>query len=469
MWASGRLVDTSADRVLLLLAARSSTGTLTVQGDDVLAVRFRAGEIIGADALRESLTHGLGRFLVAAGHLNRDQVAALESTELDGSVIDHLLRNEMVPPETLAGCVRQHTYLLLVRLLGWKRGDYQFYDGEVASALEVRPLSVEELLVRASEEDPRLLGITVAPLGTEVLKPLLPLRGFRVLSWQQAPSELRPDELWLTPFEDALLRSLDGLTPAVDFKERLGVDDFRLRLALHRLNDAGLVESVLPAAPAVRDALAEPPEARRRAEPPEARRRAEPAAAVTASPVAASVVAPPIAEVAESATTRGARLVETGALLSDLSRAFSYVLAAGLAILMIVLVIAGGSVPRLHHPFPWQEADRQLLESVRVATVHRDLSGRLKTYHILYGTFPLDLRPLVDTGIVDARDLEHSDGRAVAFEALENGYLLGVESPDGETLVGLRSRFSATGDFLLDPAFTRVEGELPESPVQLLD
>ena len=164
-------------------------------------------------------------------------------------MVDHLLASGLVPADTLAGCVRQHTYLLLLRLLGWKSGDYQFYEGEVASHLELRPLSVEEVLVRASEEDPRLLGGTVLPLSGEVLRPLLGRRAFHVLDWQQPDQEVAADDVWLTPFEDALLRSLDGLTPAKGFKEALGVDEFRLRFALHRLRQMDLVEQV-SAAPA---------------------------------------------------------------------------------------------------------------------------------------------------------------------------------------------------------------------------
>ncbi|HVR30458.1 MAG TPA: hypothetical protein VMS86_13105, partial [Thermoanaerobaculia bacterium] len=151
-------------------------------------------------------------------------------------------------------------------------------------------------------------------------------------------------------------------------------------------------------------------------------------------------------------------------------RAFSYTLAAGLTILLLILVLAGGSTPRLHHPFPWQEADRQRLESLRAASVHRDLTGKLKTYHMLYGTFPLDLRPLVDTGIVRPGDLDGSDGRAISFDALEQGYVLGLQSEEGEeTMAARRSRYSVAGDFLLDPEFPRVERELPGGAVQLLD
>jgi hypothetical protein len=461
MWRNGRLGDTAVDRVLLLIAARSSTGTLTVQADDVLAVRFRRGEIIGADALKESLTHGLGRVLVAAGHLNRDQVAAIEAADHEGTVIDHLLASGLVPPDVLAGCVRQHTYLLLVRLLSWRAGEYNFYEGEVSWSLDPRPITVEELLVRASEEDPRLLGGTIPPLGNEMLRPLLGRRAFRVLSWQQEPGAADTGELWLTSLEDTLLRSLDGLTPSLEFRERLGVDEFRLRHALHRLHQAGLV-TVVRAATSVEPASALSTAA--------VGSRA-PHLAPASVPVAA-VPEPSVApEPEETAAARAARLTELGVLLSDLSRAFSYTLAAGLAILVLALVLAGGSMPRLHHPFPWQDAQRQRIESLRQASLHRDLTGRLKTYRILYGSFPLDLRPLVDTGLVHPRALRDGRGRDVHFEALEDGYVLGFEeAEEGDLSSQLRSRVAVAGDFLLDTEFTQAEGgDARGAVIQVLD
>jgi hypothetical protein len=460
MWASGHLEERRIDQAMLLFAARNSSGTLTVQGDDVLAVRFEKGEIVGADALEESLTHGLGRILVAAGHLNRDQVAAIEATELEGSAVDHILAAGLVPPETLAGCVRQHTYLLLLRLLGWRKGDYQFYDGEVAQSLAVRPLSVEEVLVRASEEDPALLGGTVAPLGGEVLRPLLGRSAFHVLDLHHGPEQDVSEGVWLTPFEDALLRSLDGLTPARGFRESLGVDEFRLRLALHRLRQLGLVERVGGAEP-VADVA---PSALAAARAPAKGELDEDTGAEAVAPRRPAASRPRAAPVAKPLPWS-----ELGGQLGDLSRAFSYILAAGLALVVLALVLSGGSSPRLHQPFPWQETGRQDLESVRLQSQERDLIGKLKTYRILYGTFPLDLRPLVDAGLVRPADIEDRHGRSVAFEALDRGFVLGLDDDEVEPRARPRTHFSVTGDFLLDPDFMRVEGKPGGTPVQVLD
>jgi hypothetical protein len=333
----------------------------------------------------------------------------------------------------------------------------------VAPSLELRPLSVEELLVRASEEDPRLLGGTVAPIGEEVLRPLLGQRAVRVLNWHQKSEDTdrAVEDEWLTPFEDGLLRSLDGLTPSRQFKDALGVDEFRLRFALHRLRQMGLVEAVpgttVPPA-------AEPPPV----EPP-------PIAAPSVNEVVAAkpaIKGPPrrvgLAE-AEAAATKPSAWTELGGQLGDLSRAFSYILAAGLALVVLGLVLWGGSAPRLHQPFPWQEVQRERLENLRLQAQEHDLIGKLKTYRILYGTFPLDLRPLVDSGLVRPSDIEDSHGRAVVFEALDHGFVLGLEDEDGENRVRPRTHFSVAGDFLLDPDFTHLEGQPGGTPVQVLD
>jgi hypothetical protein len=81
----------------------------------------------------------------------------------------------------------------------------------------------------------------------------------------------------------------------------------------------------------------------------------------------------------------------------------------------------------------------------------------------------LDLRPLVDTGLVLPRDLEDSHGRGVLFEALDQGFVLGMEEPTGAATESPRARFTVAGDFLLDPDFTQVEGRSGDTAIQLLD
>ncbi len=203
--------------------------------------------------------------------------------------------------------------------------------------------------MRASEEDPRLLGSTIPPLGREVLKPQLSgRRAFRVLNWHQGPDQDVSDGVWLTPFEDGLLRSLDGLTPAYAFKEALGVDEFRLRFALHRLRQMGLVEGASGGAAAEVGASAG--RRRPRGRPPRGSRRRARSARHDRG-----------ARPSRQGGARDARSrppwTELGGQLGDLSRAFSYVLAGGLAVVVLALVLWGGSAPRLHQPFPWQEAE----------------------------------------------------------------------------------------------------------------
>jgi hypothetical protein len=192
-----------------------------------------------------------------------------------------------------------------------------------------------------------------------------------------------------------------------------------------------------------------------------------PAAASAAAPAPA---APPIAAAKpDAAPPKPSAWTELGGQLGDLSRAFSYVLAGGLAVVVLALILWGGSAPRLHLPFPWQEASRQRLENLRLQAQEHDLIGKLKTYRILFGTFPLDLRPLVDTGLVRPGDVEDSHGRAVVFEALDNGFVLGLEDDGGDTSMRPRTHFAVTDDFLLDPNFSRIDGPAGGTPVQVLD
>ena len=76
---------------------------------------------------------------------------------------------------------------------------------------------------------------------------------------------------------------------------------------------------------------------------------------------------------------------------------------------------------------------------------------------------------LVDTGLVGPREIEDSHGRAVVFEAVDHGFVLGLEDEGGDNQVRPRTHFSVAGDFLLDPDFIRTEGRPGGTPVQVLD
>jgi hypothetical protein len=430
--------------VLVRLSAEGSTGTLTVQGaEDVLAVRFRGGEIVGADALRESFEQGLGRLLVEADLLTPAQVSEVAAADLSGTVVDHLVSSEMVPAEDLSACLRDHGYRLLLSLLRWPSGEFQFYEGEVSWNRAVQPLSVEELLVRSSEEQPKVVGGTIPPLGRETLRPALQGRNFKVISWDEG--EEVAGEAWVTPLEEALLKSLDGLTPTAEFHDLLGVDDYRLRFALHRLVGFGLVEEVRgpesAPAPAIEDAPAK-----------------DWAAPPVEEVVPARPATPPPSALREAAG-KAARREDLGGLLADLSRGFSYVLATGLAGLLIALVLWGGSKPHLHHPFPWQEAQRAERESLRVEAAFQRLAGRLSTHHVLFGDFPQDLD--------SSSEILLPEGLEIELRESATGFVLELQSADGADRQQLR--FESTGNFLLDPGFTRASTSDVVDPVVLVD
>lgn len=452
MWAQGQIDEAGIEPVLVLLSVRNAAGTLTVQSEeDVVAVRFRDGMIVGADALRQSFSEGLGRVLVEEGLLDPSGAQRVEDAELDGTVEDYLSSSQLVADGDLGRCVREHAYRVLRSLLTWRAGEYQFYEGETSRTRGTEPLEVEEVLVRISEDD-AVGREPVPPLSDEVLRPALQGRTFRVLGWEEEPAALRSGDVWLTPFEDALLRSLDGLTPARRFQDSLGVDEYRLRYALDRLRKTGLVEAVpTPGddAGSMRRDVAAPPSV------------AAPQELVEEAPRAAS-------EWRQARTRDEERLAELRALLSDLSRGFGGVLAAGLAVLLLVLVLVGDGISYLLLPLPWQAPERRRLEAAQELALVRELSARLKTYHTLYGSFPLDFRPLVDTHLLSSRDLRDGKGREVVLQTFEQGYSLAVKE-EGEEAAGGGFRFDVEGDFLLDPDFTVVETPVAGSPLRLVD
>ena len=66
-------------------------------------------------------------------------------------------------------------------------------------------------------------------------------------------------------------------------------------------------------------------------------------------------------------------------------------------------------------------------------------------------------------------DVEDSHGRAMVFEALDNGFVLGLEDDGGDASIRPRTHFAVTDDFLLDPNFSRIDGPAGGTPVQVLD
>ena len=78
----GDLAETSLESVVVQLAGAQVTGVLTVQSEeDIVAVSFEVGEIVGADALNETLEEGLGGALLKEGLLTQAQFSSVLGLE----------------------------------------------------------------------------------------------------------------------------------------------------------------------------------------------------------------------------------------------------------------------------------------------------------------------------------------------------------------------------------------------------
>jgi len=283
-----------------------------------------------------------------------------------------------------------------------------------------------------------------------ILKPSLPRKSFRVYSWDEPTAE--PSAVWLTPFEETLLKALDGLTPALECGRRLGVDIFRLRFALHRLLSAGLAEPVSPALPPQIEG--EEIEASSPEETTEAPRR---------------IRLPALLETLAARDEADAPgLTEMRSYLAALSVGWSAILGIAVIVPFLVGSLAGSGSRLLTHPFPWQESARAGLELAQRRAVYAKVERALVSFHILNGRFPGELLGLAQLSLLAPEDERGKEGLELSFSPTEEGFVLGLRETADYPSRYLKS-FSASGNFLLDPGFTRVLEKKAGKPLRLLE
>ena len=155
MQASGSFLEDDIRDILLRMASRHAIGTMIAQSaGEVLTVSFDQGEIVGAD-LNEPFVEGLGRLLVAEGTLKSEHLMEVEELGLrtPADILEYLISRDLIAEFDLKRGQRAYVFSLLTRLLGWSTGEFKFYRTDAAEeAAPFKPVSVEELLVRSSEE-----------------------------------------------------------------------------------------------------------------------------------------------------------------------------------------------------------------------------------------------------------------------------------------------------------------------------
>lgn len=427
--------------ILQVISEQRKTGILTVQGaDDIIAVSFLEGRIVAADALNETTEAGLGAVLVEQDRVTEETLHELvRRSQAEGTRLADLLVEEgRIDREGLLEALRLQTVRLLLALLSWQVGEFKFYGGDEVSYEEgFRGIGVDELLLRALEaesgESARHVPEPESRMRrTEGRRPVRVREPAALDRLPPPPSEV-DSAVWVTPEEERVLEAVAPGRTVAEVAEQVGVPTERARYVLFRLGREGLVSLVSaprtapPGTPAGPKAPAPAAEDRGRAEP------------VSEEVLAAEPEAEEEVEVARRPRASVAGPVAVGSGL--------------LAAVLLALALAAAPVAFLL-PFPWLEEGRESVHLTRDSARLLELDLAAKTFFLLRGRFPDDLRELVELGLLEEGDLVDSRGRRLALEPREASYLLRPLVPEAPGAAAEEAfREGIAGNFLLDPGF----------------
>ncbi len=456
MSLEGNLQDRQLGEVLLALGRESQTGILTIQGEhEIIAFSLLEGQVVSADALNQSLEDGLGRVLATLGLVPPHRFAELAAEQQSGGgqVLDLLLERSYLDPQQLWEALRIHTYRLCLQALSWNLGEYKFYRGdEVSYEGEMSPISVEELLIRASRD----LGGAAGLLEGRIPEPKTVFGRTPEAFGEDTGTRGGEDPLLELAVEDLgeeagrIFSLVNGRRSVSELAASSGSSEYKVAFCLYRWERAGLVtarpeEAAAPPTEAPFPPLAEAPLA-----------PSPPAAAPPAAAGAPAPKAPPRAKVRRPRAPRTPPGVQPwpARLL-------------GLALAALFLGLVFFDPGRVLLPYPWQESLRADLDKDRRAISFLKVHRTASVFFLLRGRYPEELGPLVELGLLAPGDLEDPAGGALQWESTEVSYLLGSAGGAGPSETSRTG--SITGNFLLDPDFAIPEPTAGAPPLVLLD
>jgi hypothetical protein len=395
--------------ILQLISQQQKTGILTVQGqNDIVAISFLTGRIVAADALNQTMEEGLARVLVSEGVLGPQDLSRAHAEHLDagGRLLDLLVERRYVTRSRLLDALRLQTFRLVEQLLGWDQGDFKFYSGDEVSYEEgLTPISVEELLLRAAQDEmDQEESRAAARAHAAPAAPATPPR----------PAAPPP------PLAAVVARAAE---PAQRRVERPAEQRPRLVPADGSPPAGGAGVSALPSLPPLQ---------------------------TVPTPQAGPGVF---------------RKMKVEATLPLADRRAARLLALAVAVLLAASVVLRSD--RLVLPMPWQSAQRQDLAQTQRAALFAKIDRAAKTYFLLEGHFPDVLAGLEEAGLLAEGDLRDPQGLSFAYQGSGDGYSLqpldgGKPVPEAEAVEAI------TGNFLLDPAFITLTPD-SQVPLVLLD
>ena len=459
-------------------------GLLAVQGEhDLVSITFRRGRVVAADAMNRSAEEALSEVLANQGLLSPGEFSeAVESELATGQLASEvILAKGLVPREQLLEAVRHQIYRQTAQLLRWSSGDLQWTNGaESPSQDGVEPLSVGELLLRATEEmggEGPLGG--PAPELSEVFENSGKNAGeLKQLGEHGVHHDGSGDEIWLTPIEYQMLQLIDGRQPAADLAAAIDCDPVEARYALQHLVDLGLSRPAYKIEElgnlSLDDGRGAPSPLPTSVESANLERsqldfdedvfggeQAEPEHEPIYSP---SLLDDPLESAApsRSASRRPDSVLNVATLWTVRA------LGIGLVALLLMQLSLRSERNGLLFPFPWQDVHRERIERTQwLSTVER-IDRALRSYHLLYGRFPDDLEILVDLELLDGVDLYDPRGRWLSFSREDSRYVL--NPVEGEVaVVEWQVEGDVVSDFLLNPRYVDLESLANNRPVRLLN
>ena len=483
MAIEGTLETFQLPEILQMISAQRKTGILTVQGEsDIVAISFKDGHVVAADALNQTVEEGLGQILASQGLVSPRDFSSV-SAEHDGGgkrLLDLLLERGLVERGQLLEALRLQTYRLLLQLLRWDQGEFKFYSGEeVAYEEGFYAISVEELLIRSLSdlgEDGQVGGppdLTVAyervPGGPQIR-----------FGAQEGAGPGEGSGVWVAAEDRPLVERLDGRTAVGVLADETGVGHYRALFTLYKLLRAGAVRAaprhaVPPAvaaapAPAPRAAAGSPQRAAgpaavsRPVAVPAGRGRAERAEELPAVGPAHPPARPP------GPGPRGRRIVLVQPEAPRDPSLVSVLVPRLAALAGAALLFASPWIGPRHLllPFPWQEPTRAGLERNQRNALYLQVDRAARTYFLLEGRYPDGLQELVALRLLSPRDLADPAGRRLAYSSEDLSYeVQPVEGGEPRPELGVRE--AITGDFLLDPDFLDLPEKPDKPPLVLLD
>ncbi len=480
MAIEGSLETFQLPEILQMVSAQRKTGILTVQGEsDIVAVSFKDGQVVAADALNQTVEEGLGQILASQGLVSpRDFAAVTAEHDVAGKrLLDLLLERGLVERGQLLEALRLQTYRLLLQLLRWDQGEFKFYSGdEVAYEEGFYAISIEELLIRSLSDlgdDGQVGGPPDLAIAYERVAGAPPIRYVGV---DGGPGD-GGSGVWIAAEDRPLVERLDGRTAVGTLADETGVGHYRALFTLYKLLRAGAVRAV-----AAQPAAARPPA------PAAAPVATGPLRIVPAAPAPAVVVPgrhglPPTGGPAElgealpevpsarpAAAARARRVVmarpTAPARPSAVAVAAPRLAALGVAVALLAAPWLGPR--RLLLPFPWQEAARLSLERNQRSAQYLQIDRAARTFFLLEGHYPDGLQELVGLDLLSPGDLADPAGRRLAYSAGDLSYEVQPVA-GGEPMTELGVREAITGDFLLDPDFLDLPEKPDRPPLVLLD